>query len=306
MGTAACVFAGQGAQAVGMGRDLAEAFPECRAVFDRADQVLGFSLSRLCFEGPLEELTRSSNCQPAIFVASVAGFEALRRTRGAAPFAAAAGLSLGEWTALYVGGALGFEDTLRVLEARGRFMQAACEEREGGMVSVLGLPAEKLQEVCAATGVQIANLNSAEQTVLSGPRQAVAAAEALAKQAGAKRTVVLKVAGAFHSALMQSAADKLQAFLAGIAFAAPRMPVVANVTGRPHGAPEEIRAAMVRQVVSPVRWVSCVEWMKGQGIREYFEFGPGNVLAGLIKRIDREAAAYSVPDAEALRKLPAA
>ena len=302
MSDRAVVFAGQGAQFVGMGKDLAEAYPACRALFGKADDVLGFQLSTLCFEGPIEELTRSNNCQPAIFVSSVACYTALGIERpGLAP-AGAAGLSLGEWTALHVAGALSFEDTLRVLEARGRFMQEACGRRDGAMVSVMGLPAEKLREICAATGVEIANLNSPEQTVLSGERKGIVEAEKAAQAAGAKRTVMLNVAGAFHSALMAPAAARLEALLGTVPLKAPCLPVVANVTGRPHGGPDDIRRDMVRQVTSPVQWVSCVQWLAGQGVKKYVECGPGKVLSGLIKRIDREAQLADIQDVPTLKK----
>lgn len=305
MRTKAVVFAGQGAQAVGMGKDLVEAYPDCRALFDRADGVLGFSLSKLCFEGPIEELTKSSRCQPAIFVTSLACFTALGKEAGVLSFAGTAGLSLGEWTALHMAGSLGFEDTLRVLEARGRFMQEACEERRGGMVSVIGLAPEKLKEVCAAAGVEIANLNSPEQTVLSGDRAQIEEAEKLAKAAGASRTVILNVAGAFHSSFMASAARKLEAFLAGVKFATPRIPVVSNATGLPHGEPDEIRKNMVSQVTSPVQWVSSVKWFKENGVTEYIECGPGKVLSGLIKRIDKDAVISNVQDGATLKKAAA-
>lgn len=302
MRSKAIVFAGQGAQAVGMGKDLAEAYPECRALFEQADSVLGFSLSKLCFEGPVEALTKSNNCQPAIFVTSIACYRALCREVDGLSFAGTAGLSLGEWSALHVAGVLGFADTLRVLEARGRFMQEACEEREGGMVSVLGLTVDKVKGVAAAAGVEVANMNSAEQIVLSGERSRMGETEKLAKEAGASRTVVLNVAGAFHSSLMASAAKKLEAFLARITLATPTMPVVANVMGAPHGGPDEIRRAMVKQVTSSVQWVSSVEWFKAHGVSEYVECGPGKVLSGLIKRIDKDAVLSNIQDCATLKK----
>ena len=302
MSNRAVVFAGQGAQSVGMGKDLADAYPACKALFQEADEILGFRLSALCFEGPIEELTKSNHCQPAIFVSSVACCTALGIERPGLAWAGTAGLSLGEWTALHVGGALSFERALRVLEARGRFMQEACLQRDGAMVSVIGLPVEKLREICAATGVEIANLNSPEQTVLSGERKGIAEAEKAAQAAGAKRTVVLNVAGAFHSALMAPAAARLEEFLKTVPIKAPALPVVANATGRPHGGPEDIRREMVRQVTSSVQWVSCVQWFAGQGVKQYVECGPGKVLSGLIKRIDKEAQAADVQDVPTLRK----
>jgi len=285
-----------------MGKDLADAYPECRALFEQADQVLGYKLSTLCFEGPIEDLTKSSNCQPAIFVNSVACYQALKKEMGGVDFAGAAGLSLGEWSALHVAGALSFADTLRVLQARGRFMQEACEERPGGMVSVIGLAADKLKEVCASAGVEMANLNSAEQTVLSGERAKIVEAEKLAKAAGASRTVILNVAGAFHSSLMLSAAKKLEAFLAGVTFQKPGVPVIANLTGRPHGGPDEIRKTMVSQVTSSVQWLSSVEWFKKNGVTSYVECGPGKVLSGLIKRIDKDAVLSNIQGVASLKK----
>jgi len=296
MSNRAVVFAGQGAQFVGMGKDLAEAYPECRALFERADEALGYSLSNICFEGPADELTRSNHCQPGIFVASVACYTALRVRAGDLTPRGTAGLSLGEWTALHVAGALSFEDTLRVLEARGRFMQDACEARDGGMVSVIGLAMDKLQEICEVTGVEIANLNSAAQTVLSGEREAVEEAKRIADEAGAKRTFVLNVAGAYHSSLMQPAADRLKEVLDSVPIQSPAVPVVANVTGLPHDDPDSIRAAMLRQVTCSVRWLAGIEWFQQNGVTGYIECGPGKVLSGLIRRIDKEAEMLNVLD----------
>ncbi len=302
----AVVFAGQGAQAVGMGRDLAEADPEIRALFSRAGDVLGLDLAKLCFEGPIEALTRSDNCQPAIFTVSLACFQALRRAAPSLEFYGGAGLSLGEWTALHAAGVLSFEDTLRVLQARGRFMQEACEERPGAMLSVMGLAPDVLERVARETGVEIANLNAPDQTVLSGEKSRIAEADKMAQAAGAKRTVLLNVAGAYHSRLMQSAAEKLECFLANIPFHPPAWPVMSNVLGRPHGAPDEIRKLMVRQVTSSVRWIDCVEAFRQAGVNEYVECGPGKVLAGLIKRIDKDASTHSIQDRPSWEKAAAA
>jgi [acyl-carrier-protein] S-malonyltransferase len=185
-------------------------------------------------------------------------------------------------------------------------MQEACEERQGGMVSVIGLGIEQLRKVCESAGVEMANINSAEQIVLSGAKAAIADAERLAKEAGAKRTIVLNVAGAFHSSLMASAAAKLEGLLAGVNFSAPRMPVLANVTGQPHGGPDSIRRDMVKQVTGSVQWVSCMEWFKSHGVSCYVEFGPGKVLTGLIKRIDGAAALHNVQDAASATAVAAA
>ncbi|MGQ9662343.1 MAG: ACP S-malonyltransferase [Kiritimatiellia bacterium] len=307
MGERAVVFPGQGAQTVGMGRDLAENYEECRELYRRADEVLGWPLSRLCFEGPLEELTRTDRCQPAVFVTSVACYTALRREVPGVTFHAAAGLSLGEWTALYSAGVVSFEDTLQILAARGRFMQEACEERDGTMMSVIGLTAGQVAGICTAAGCEIANLNGGGQIVVSGAREAVLRAERMAKEAGAKRAVILTVAGAFHSSLMTTAAKKLEAFLQSVTFHPPARAwggiVMSNVTGEPHPENgEEIRRAMVRQVTSPVRWEACILALKNRGVTEYVECGPGRVLSGLIRRIDGEAVTHNVENrSDALR-----
>ena len=302
MKTRAIVFAGQGAQFVGMGKDLAAAFPECKALYDRASAVMGFDLLALCSDGPLETLTKSNNCQPAIFVTSVACHAALKARVPGLQAVGLAGLSLGEWTALHVAGVLSFEDTVKILRARGQFMQEACDERQGGMVSVMGLSMAALEAVCAQAGVQIANINSAEQIVLSGDKARIGEAEKLAQAAGAKKTVPLTVAGAFHSQLMASAAAKLEGVLAGVTFNRPLVPVMSNVTGQAHGEPAGIKAAMLKQVTSSVQWVADIESLKQAGVTEYVECGPGKVLAGLIKRIDKDASSVSIQDVATLDK----
>ena len=298
----ALLFAGQGAQAVGMGRDLAEAYPECRALYTRANEILGYDLARLCWEGPESELIKSNHCQPAIFVTSAACWQALRRERKTLAIQSTAGLSLGEWAALWLAEAVSFEEALRILEARGRFIQEACEEREGAMLSVIGLEAGKLQALAAAVGVEIANYNSPEQTVLSGARAGIQAAEKLVKEAGAKRAIPLNVAGAYHSSLMASAARRLEAFIRDVPISLPCLPVISNVTGQPHGTPDEIRRQMVLQVTSPVRWIDCVERLRQQGVKRYIECGPGRVLSGLVKRIHPEAVLNNVQDYPSLTK----
>ena len=297
----AALFAGQGAQAVGMGRDLAEAHPECGALFDKADAILGRPLSRIIFEGPIEELTRSDRCQPAIFVVcqpavfvvSAAAFTALRKLAPAAEFSVMAGLSLGEWTALWAAGAVSFEDALRVLEARGRFMQEACEANPSGMVSLLKLSPADCEAIASETGCAVTNYNAAAQTVLGGTHEQVAAAAAAATAKGG-RAIVLKTAGAYHSPFMAPAAEKLAPVLASVEIRAPRTPVLSNFTGRPHGGPEEIRAAMLAQIAHPVRWTDDVAAMTATGATSFVEFGPGAVLTGMLRRALPEASLLNV------------
>jgi [acyl-carrier-protein] S-malonyltransferase len=297
MSEKAVVFAGQGAQFVGMGKDIAERYQECRTIFQKADDILGYELSKICFNGPEEELKKTNHCQPAIFVVSVACYRALEiETQGKVTFAATAGLSLGEWTALHIAGAVTFEDAIRILEARGRFMQEACEERKGGMISIIGLPLDKIQTICKDTGVEISNINSDNQIVLSGEQTAIEQASKLAQSAGARRVIPLNVAGAYHSSLMSSAAKRLEEMLTRISIKEPSLPVISNVTGLPHSSPDNIRREMVRQVVSTVQWVACVKWMQTHGIATYLECGPGRVLNGLIKNIDKNATIYNVQD----------
>ena len=302
MNKTALFFAGQGAQFVGMASDLAAADPEIAALFERANAVLGFDLKRICFEGPIEELTRSNVCQPAVFTASVACFTALRKRLPDARFAVAAGLSLGEWTALHAAGVLSFEDALRVLEARGRFMQEACEATPSGMLTLLGdLSEEQLNEICAKSGMTVANRNSQQQTVLSGLKEQIPAGEAAAQALGI-RTVVLNVAGGFHSPLMEPARARLAPVLETVEFREPEFPVLSNVTGAPHAGADTIRATMLRQVVEGVRWLDCVRWCLDNGISQSIELGPGKVLTGLARRIDRSINAVNVQDAATLDK----
>lgn len=300
MSKLAVVFPGQGAQAVGMGKDLAAAVPECNELFQKANAVLGFDLAKLCFEGPIEELTKSSVTQPAVFVVSMACLKALGVKRPDVQFAATAGHSLGEWSALCVAGVVSFEDALKVLEARGRFMQQACEENPGTMMAVMGQEAETLRKVSAECGVEVANFNSPEQTVLTGRKEGIDKAEQALKQLGVKKAIRLNVAGAFHSSLMAPAARRLEEIIVGIKFSEPTLPVISNVTGQPHTSPEAIKKLVVQQVTSSVQWVSSVNWMKNSGISGYVECGPGKVLTGLIKRIDKEAVLHNIQDLSSL------
>jgi [acyl-carrier-protein] S-malonyltransferase len=297
----AALFAGQGAQAVGMARDLAESRPECRALFDRADAILGWSLSEAVFEGPVERLTRTDVCQPAIFVASAAAWTAFRALAPSAEFAAAAGLSLGEWTALWAAGAVSFDDAVRVLAARGRFMQEACEATPSGMIAIVGATPDQLKALCEKTGCTVANVNSSAQQVLSGSKDAIAAAAGVAKELGVKRAIPLATAGAFHSPFMAPARERLAPVLDGIEFRSPKFPVLSNITGRPHSSdPGEIKALMLEQVTGTTNWAADVEAAKALGCTRFVEFGPGKVLSGLIKKIDAALVTTNVSDLAAL------
>ena len=283
-----------------MGKDFAEADAEVMGFFDKANAVLGFDLKKICFEGPVEELTKSNVCQPAIFVTSFAAYTALRK-RKAVDFDCAAGLSLGEWGALCAAGVLDFDSTLKVLEARGRFMQEACEATPSGMIAIVGATPDQLRELCEKTGCTVANVNSAAQQVLSGSKDAIASAAAVAKELGIKRAIPLATAGGFHSPFMAPAREKLAPVLDGITFSAPKFPVLSNVTGKPHASdPGAIKAMMLEQVTGTTNWAADVEAAKALGCTTFVEFGPGKVLSGLIKKIDAALVTANVSDLASL------
>ena len=288
----AIVFPGQGSQVVGMGKDLAEAIPECKTLFDQANEILGYDLAKICFEGSQEELNKSNHAQLGIFVTSAAAFKAME-LKQSLEYDVLAGHSLGEWTALYAAGVVSFEYTIKILKARGEFMQAACEENPGAMLAVMNVDGDVLVDVAEKAGCHVANFNSLAQTVLSGTADSIDKAEVLVKDAGAKRAVRLPVAGAFHSPLMQSAADKMEAFLADVTLSAPSVPVFSNVTAGEHEA-ETISCNMVKQITSSVQWVASVQKLAMDGVEEIVECGPGKVLAGLIKRIDKSVSVRNI------------
>jgi len=290
-----------------MGRDLYDEIPAVRDLYERANTLLGFNLAARCFEGPAEELTRTEIAQPAILVTSLAVLEAARaRLQDRWVPKAMAGLSLGEYTALVAAGALTVEDGIKLVWARGQFMEEAARREPGTMASILGLGVEAVQEICRKTGAELANLNSPDQVVISGRKTAVTEAAALAKAAGAKRAIELSVSGAFHSALMQPAAESLKTVLEATPVRPPSVLVVSNVTARPHPpTPDTIRADLARQVTSPVRWEESMRALLGLGIRTFIELGPGTVLKGLMRRIEPEAEVLSVQSVKDLQALEA-
>ncbi len=296
MSKTALIFAGQGAQAVGMGKDLNDALPEAKAWFDRANAALGYDLAGICFNGPEAELTRTENAQPGIFLVSWVAWELLRARVPALQFQATAGLSLGEFTALTAAGTMSFEDSLSVVRQRGRFMQEACDVTQGGMAAIIGLDEAPTREVCEASGVTMANLNCPGQIVISGAVDRITQACELAKTRGAKRALPLTVAGAYHSPLMESAQPKLRDALACITLQASRVPVISNVTAQPHGAPADIARLLVDQVTSSVRWEASMRHLLAQGFTRFLELGPGTALTGFMKRIDKTATVLNVAD----------
>lgn len=300
MGKTALLFAGQGAQVVGMGKDLAAQFPSAKNWFDRANAALGYDLAKICFDGPETELTKTENAQPGIFLVSWTCFELLKEKVPQLKFNATAGLSLGEFTALTAAGAMSFEDGLRVVRQRGKFMQEACEATKGGMAAVIGLDEAPTREVCAEAGVVLANLNCPGQLVISGEAGKISKTVELAKAKGAKRAIPLPVAGAYHSPLMASAQSKLQNELAKIKIAAPTVPVISNVTAQPHNSPTEISARLVEQVCASVLWENSMRYLLLQGFTRFIELGPGTALSGFMKRIDKSAQMLNVADAASL------
>ena len=300
MSRTALLFAGQGAQVVGMGKDLAEHSPGAKAWFDRANAALGYDLASICFNGPEAELTKTEHAQPGIFLVSWVAFELLKERAPALAFEATAGLSLGEFTALTAAGAMSFEDGLKVVRQRGRFMQEACAATQGGMAAVIGLNETATREVCTETGVVVANLNCPGQIVISGASEKMAPACALAKAKGAMRAVPLTVAGAYHSPLMASAQPKLEAELARVTLSPLAVPVIANVTAQPHGDAGAIRGRLVEQVTSSVRWEESMRYLVGQGFTRFIELGPGRALSGFMKRISKTAQILNVEDLASL------
>jgi len=297
------LFSGQGAQSVGMGKDLFAEHPAATAVFQRADEILGRSLTGVMFNGPEEELTRTANCQPALYVHGLALLAALREALPGFRFDAAAGLSLGEFTAHAAAGTFDFETGLRLVAHRGEYMDEACRETEGAMAAMIGAEENVVRDLASETDIDVANLNCPGQVVVSGESSKVALAVSLAKEHGIRIAKTLNVAGAYHSRLMESAYRKLGAELTATPIAPPSVPVVCNVDGIPVSDPETIRRTLADQVTGTVRWTECVTWMIDQGGCDLFlELGPGGVLAGLMARIRKGTEIRSISNSASLEE----
>jgi [acyl-carrier-protein] S-malonyltransferase len=301
----ALLFAGQGAQTVGMGHDLAEQFPTAADLFRKADDVLQRRLSEIAWSGPIEDLTKTSNCQPALFVHGLACLSILRELGGEFPIGGAAGLSLGEMTAHAAAGTFDFATGLKLVERRGQLMDEACAATSGAMAAMIGADENALRALAADADVDIANINAPGQIVISGERAKVEIAVGLAKEHGIRRATMLNVAGAYHSRLMESAYEKLGAVLQHVPIEPPRFPVISNVTGDEVKTPIEIRRTLQDQVTGTVRWLDCMERLAALGCNFFIELGPGGVLAGLLRRTLKGVDVISVADAESVRKCAA-
>lgn len=298
----ALLFAGQGAQTVGMGRDLAAEFPVAKKLFDEANKSLGRDLSRLIWNGPLEELTKTLNCQPALFVHGLAALAALRECAGDFAIDAAAGLSLGEMTAHAAAGTFDFPSGVQLVQKRGQLMDEACAATAGAMAAMIGADESAVRQLAADTDVDIANINAPGQIVISGEAARVELAVSLAREHGIRRATLLNVAGAYHSRLMNTAFVKLGEVLMDKEMQLPNFPVVSNVTGRPADTLPEIRRTLQDQVTSTVRWTDCMECLLDRGCDLFIELGPGGVLAGLAQRIRKGTEVLAVHDVASVRE----
>lgn len=282
------LFAGQGSQYIGMGKELYDTFAESKAVFDKANEALGFDLAGLCFQGPSEELKQTVNAQPAILTVTIAAFEAFKARCAVKPDYAA-GLSLGEYSALVAMGAVKFEHGVQLVRKRGQLMEEASKKFPGKMTAVIDLPREKIEEICRRSEAGIANLNAPGQVIITGNIQSVDKAKEECLKAGAKRVIDLEVSGGFHSLLMFQASGELKALLDDTMISVPRTPVISNYSAQPMHKPEQIRQNLVYQLYSSVKWEDSMRFMLGQGVSRFYEFGPGKVLRGLLRKIDLHA-----------------
>jgi len=302
----ALIFPGQGAQTVGMGKEFYEASSEAKAVFDAAQKVLGNDLLDVIFNGPQDKLKLTSYCQPAIVSFSCAALAALKSHPKFSNLNVrfAAGLSLGEYSALVACGAFSFEDAISLVEKRGAAMDEACQAKKGAMAAVIGMDKEKLKELCAQTGVEVANFNSPSQIVISGEAEKIAKACEMITAAGAKSVIPLTVAGAFHSTLMQPAADKFKEFLSGAAISDLKIPVVGNVDAAPQTNADVVRDNLYKQITSSVLWEDSMKFMASHGVTTFIEIGPGKVLKGLARKIDSSLKVYNIEKPQDIEALP--
>lgn len=298
----ALLFAGQGAQSVGMGRDLVEQFPVAADLFKKTDEILGRNLSEVAWNGPIEELTKTSNCQPALYVHGLACLAALRELTGDFPITGAAGLSLGEMTAHAAAGTFDFATGLKLVQRRGELMDEACAATSGAMAAMIGADENAVRGLAADADVDVANINAPGQIVISGERAKVEVAIGMAKEHGIRRAMLLNVAGAYHSRLMEIAYRKLGEALVDLSITTPHFVVICNVTGQEVKTPDEIRRTLQDQVTGTVRWLDCMERLVDLGCDFFIELGPGGVLAGLLQRTRKGADVISVSDAESVRK----
>ncbi len=298
----ALLFAGQGAQAVGMGRDLAQRIPAAADLFRQADEILGRKLSEIAWNGPIEELTKTSNCQPALYVHGLACLAVLRELAGDFSIKGAAGLSLGEMTAHAAAGTFDFAAGLKLVQKRGEFMDEACAATTGAMAAMIGADENAVRALAADADVDVANINAPGQIVISGEKAKVEIAVGMAKEYGIRRATLLNVAGAYHSRLMESAYRKLRDALVDVAMETPRFAVISNVAGEEVNTPAKIRQTLQDQVTGTVRWADCMERLAERGCDFFIELGPGGVLAGLLRRTCKAADVISVSDAESVRK----
>jgi len=298
----ALLFAGQGAQSVGMGRDLVEQFPVAADLFRKADEILGRNLSEVAWSGPIEELTKTSNCQPALYVHGLACLAALRELTGDFPITGAAGLSLGEMTAHAAAGTFDFATGLKLVQRRGELMDEACAATSGAMAAMIGADENAVRGLAADADVDVANINAPGQIVISGERAKVEIAIGMAKEHGIRRAMLLNVAGAYHSRLMEIAYRKLGKALVDLSITTPRFVVISNITGQEVKTPDEIRRTLQDQVTGTVRWLDCMERLVDLGCDFFIELGPGGVLAGLLRRTRKGVDVISVSDAESVQK----
>jgi [acyl-carrier-protein] S-malonyltransferase len=305
----AFIFPGQGAQFVGMGKDVAEQFPATRTIFDKANSIVGFDLARVCFEGPAGQLNTTTMSQPAIFTVSAAILKVIRNAVSLKPDVTA-GLSMGEYTALYAAGLISFEDGLLLVKKRGEAMQAAADASSGGMVAIIGLDEEKTKALCKEAGqgelLEPVNFNCPGQIAISGTKSACLRAEQLAEKYGAMKAVRLEVAGAFHTTMMSPAAEALSDALARTKISEPAdIKVIANINAEYYSSSPQIRESLAGQLVQPIYWQKCVERLLAEGVEKFYEIGPGKVLTGLMKRINRKASIENISTAAAISEMTA-